>query len=59
MMTEMYTALANEPAQPTRAIVACHLRAATTLRPGVPERFGPLLTDIEAALERLDQAGKL
>jgi transcriptional regulator with XRE-family HTH domain len=57
MVRDLYSALASEPiARPT---VACHLRAASLLRPGVSERLGSLLTDMQERLVELDASGVL
>jgi transcriptional regulator with XRE-family HTH domain len=58
MLSEMYARLAIDTA-PTRPLLACHLRAASTLRPGVPERLASLLGDMNTALEKKVQAGTL
>ncbi|SBS77705.1 Helix-turn-helix protein [uncultured Mycobacterium sp.] len=57
VLRDMYAVLAKtEVAQP---VVACHLRAASVLRPGVPERLNTLLTEMHDRLaERID-AGEL
>jgi transcriptional regulator with XRE-family HTH domain len=57
MVKDLYAALAIEPA--ARPAVACHLRAASVLRPGVPDRLGALLSDMQARLLELDTAGAL
>jgi transcriptional regulator with XRE-family HTH domain len=57
MVRDLYSALASEPAP--RPVVACHLRAASVLRPGVPDRLGSLLGDMQAQLLELDSAGAL
>ena len=57
VVRDMYAALASEP--PSRATVACHLRAAGTLRPGVPERLGELLSDMQVKLRELESEGAL
>ena len=51
VVRQMYDALAakSEPAPP---LVACHLRAAAMLRPGVPDRLSGLVVDMLQALER-------
>jgi len=48
----MYAALA-QAAQPAAPLVACHLRAAPIMRPGVPQRLGSVLSDVHQALEDL------
>ena len=57
VLRDMYTVLAKtEVEQP---VIACHLRAATVLRPGVPERLNTLLNEMHDKLvERID-AGEL
>lgn len=57
VIRQMYDALAaaTEPAQ---TLVACHLRAASTLRPGVPDRLGSILADLHQALERRVTSGQ-
>lgn len=55
VLTEMYANLAkfNPVAKP---IIACHLRAAPVMRPGVPHRLSALLDDMHTALvERVAQ----
>ena len=49
MVHDMYEVLAREPEN--RTAVACHLRAAAVLRPGVPKRLASLLEDMHASLE--------
>lgn len=58
VIRQMYDALAAN-AEPAKPLVACHLRAAPTLRPGVPERLGNVLVDIHRALEERVKSGKL
>lgn len=58
MLKQMYSVLAQSTPQ-TKPLVACHLRAASAMRPGVPHRFSALLTEMHAGLERLAEAGKL
>lgn len=53
----MYDALAQAPAQ--RPVIACHLRAAGVLRPGVPQRLNSLLGQMHDELAALMAAGKL
>jgi transcriptional regulator with XRE-family HTH domain len=57
VLRDMYTVLAKtEVSQP---VIACHLRAASVLRPGVPERLNTLLNEMhEKLVERID-AGEL
>lgn len=58
MLKQMYSVLAQSTPQ-ARPLVACHLRAASAMRPGVPHRLSALLTDLHAGLERLAEAGEL
>jgi transcriptional regulator with XRE-family HTH domain len=58
MLKQMYGALAHGNS-PTKPLVACHLRAASAMRPGVPHRLSTLLTDMHSGLERLVEAGEL
>lgn len=53
----MYAALASEPQ--TLVTVTCHLRAAATLRPGVPERLGELLCAMQERLVEPEAQGAL
>jgi transcriptional regulator with XRE-family HTH domain len=53
----MYDALAREPAQ--QPVVACHLRASSVLRPGVPARLHSLLSDIHEQLVERVADGRL
>lgn len=57
VVRDMYAALARQ-ASP-EPVVACHLRARTLLRPGVPPRLGSLLSDMQARLEELSASGEL
>lgn len=57
-LKQMYDSLAGAIEEPT-ALVACHLRAATTLRPGVPERLASILDDFNTGLNRMAEAGEL
>lgn len=57
VVREMYRALARQQSPPTA--VACHLRAAALLRPGVPVRLGALLTDMQSRLTELVSSGEL
>lgn len=52
VLKEMYAALAAAP-KPVASPVACHLRAAPVMRPGVPQRLGSLLSDMHRALDDL------
>lgn len=56
MLRSMYDVLAK-PAQ--RQVVACHLRAASMLRPGVPERLNSLLGEMHSKLAARVSAGEL
>ena len=58
MMRTMYDALADVEVNP-RSLVACHLRAASVMRPGVPDRLASLLSDMNSGLQRLVEAGEL
>ena len=51
VIRQMYDALAAKAA-PATPLAACHLRAASALRPGVPDRLGKILVDLHEALER-------
>jgi transcriptional regulator with XRE-family HTH domain len=53
----MYNVLAKAPAEPP--VVACHLRAAGVLRPGVPQRLTLLLAEMRHKLTTLVAAGEL
>jgi transcriptional regulator with XRE-family HTH domain len=57
-LKQMYDSLATTIDEPT-SLVACHLRAATTLRPGVPARLASLLDDFNTGLHKMAEAGKL
>lgn len=55
MVRDMYKVLASPDAPPpAQAPLAVHLRAATVMRPGVPERLATLLRNMRAALEQAD-----
>ena len=56
MMRTMYQALAHELPAPPVAPLAVHLRAASVMRPGVPERLASLLRDMR---EALDNSGRI
>lgn len=58
VLRTMYDALAARNVAGPPA-VACHLRAASVLRPGVPERLNKMLGAMNAELERLVAAGKI
>jgi transcriptional regulator with XRE-family HTH domain len=53
----MYDALAKAPSE--RPVVACHLRAAGVLRPGVPQRLNTLLSEMHDKLISMVAAGEL
>lgn len=57
VVRDMYSALARRAAPPP--VVTCHLRAKTVLRPGVPDRLGHLLGDMQTRLEELVASGEL
>lgn len=57
MLRTMYNALAQTVAGPP--VVACHLRAASVLRPGVPERLNRILGSMHKSLERKVAAGEI
>ena len=57
MLRTMYDALASTIAGPPA--VACHLRAASVLRPGVPERLNKMLSTMNSELERLVDSGRI
>ena len=57
VVRDMYNALASEPSHPPA--VACHLRAASVLRPGVADRLGALLQDMHTKLNELDADGAI
>lgn len=57
MLTELYTALARDAVPPP--VVACHLRASSVMRPGVPERLASALREMHDELERQVDAGAL
>ena len=58
MLTDLYNALARD-IPPAGPVIACHLRAASVMRPGVPHRLAGLLTDMRTELVRLVEAGDL
>ncbi|TDD87339.1 XRE family transcriptional regulator [Actinomadura darangshiensis] len=58
MLRDMYEALARNVA-PTRPPIACHLRAASVMRPGAPQRLAGILGDIHEALTQKIEAGEL
>lgn len=57
MLRNMYDALAKAPSQ--RPVVACHLRAASVLRPGVPQRLNSMLGEMHDKLAARVTAGEL
>ncbi len=56
-LRSMYDGLAKAPTQ--RQVVACHLRAASVLRPGVPHRLNSLLVEMHEKLAARVAAGEL
>jgi transcriptional regulator with XRE-family HTH domain len=57
VVRDMYAALAKKQAPPPA--IACHLRAASVLRPGVADRLGALLGDMHRRLEELVSSGEV
>jgi len=57
VLRNMYDVLAKAPAQ--QQVVACHLRAASMLRPGVPQRLNSLLGEMHDQLAARVAAGEL
>jgi transcriptional regulator with XRE-family HTH domain len=57
VVRDMYVALAGDP--PETPTVACHLRAAATLRPGAASRLGSMLHDMQNRLQELESDGAL
>jgi hypothetical protein len=57
VVRDLYDALARDVQD--RPPLAMHLRAATIMRPGVPERLGSLLHDVRHALEQRLREGSL
>jgi transcriptional regulator with XRE-family HTH domain len=57
MLRSMYDALATAPTD--RPVVACHLRAAGVLRPGVPQRLNAMLVEMHDKLEAKVAAGEI
>lgn len=53
----MYSALASDRVD--APVLACHLRAASVMRPGVPERLNSLLAQMHSGLERKVNAREL
>lgn len=58
VVRQMYEALADDT-PPAPSLIACHLRAASALRPGVPDRLSRLLVDIHDTLRQRAEAGQL
>ena len=58
VLRDLYNSLATHAA-PRQDLVACHLRAATAMRPGVPERLAQALQDMHHELRRQVEAGEL
>lgn len=57
VLRSMYDALAKAPTE--RPVVACHLRAAGVMRPGVPQRLNALLVEMHQKLAAKAAAGEL
>lgn len=57
VLRKMYAVLAKEPTQ--RQVIACHLRAASMLRPGVPHRLNSILGEMHEKLIARVAAGEL
>ncbi len=57
VVRDLYSALAQDVDEP--APLALHLRAASVMRPGVPERLGALLHDMNSALNQRRAEGTL
>lgn len=58
VLKEMYEGLARQIDSP-QTPVACHLRAAPVMRPGVPGRLSALLQDLQKGLEERAARGRL
>ncbi|MGP4028824.1 helix-turn-helix domain-containing protein [Actinomadura sp. 3N407] len=58
VLREMYEVLARDVA-PARPPVACHLRATSVMRPGVPQRLATALSDMHDELVRKIEMGEL
>jgi transcriptional regulator with XRE-family HTH domain len=56
VVRDLYGALARQVPTSTVAPMALHLRAASVMRPGVPERLASLLQDMREALEKSQPA---
>lgn len=52
VVRDLYRALARQAPTPAAIPMALHLRAASVMRPGVPERLASLLKDMREALEQ-------
>ena len=57
VVREMYRALAANRRQALAPPLTLHLRAASIMRPGVPERLASILKDMDAALRRRPRRG--
>jgi transcriptional regulator with XRE-family HTH domain len=57
VLRSMYDVLATAPVP--RQVVACHLRAASVLRPGVPQRLNSVLGEMHEKLAARVAAGEL
>ena len=57
VLRKMYDVLAKAPTQ--KPVVACHLRAASALRPGVPHRLNSILGEMHEKLAARVAAGEL
>ncbi|WP_344242544.1 helix-turn-helix transcriptional regulator [Actinocorallia libanotica] len=58
VLRDMYEALARDVV-PARPPVACHLRATSVMRPGVPQRLAGILNDMHDELVRQIEIGEL
>lgn len=58
VLRDLYEALARD-VTPARAPVACHLRATSVMRPGVPHRLAGILSDMHDELVRQIEIGDL
>ncbi len=56
VVRDLYGALARDTAMVSTVPMALHLRAASVMRPGVPERLASLLKDMRRALEQAHDA---
>lgn len=59
VLTGLYDALAKDVPASQTPLVACHLRAASVMRPGVPQRLASVLCDMQQELARQVEAGEL